>query len=909
MWFATNRGLAKYDGASFKTFTIKDGLPNNDIWLLDRDYKDRLWYFSKSKYQGFIKSDSVYKFKTNNNTVISPIVYFGNNNIYLAEDDFYEFDEQQIIALNIKSDWVNLQHKLDEKSKESRAFYNPVNKIFIGLLKDKIIFFDSNFKKIKQVNINFSTRELRYKDFRRSILTSNNLLLFYFKDFYLCIDSKKLSIKVIRYRDLELGNTSSISLLKATKKTIQSTLDNNLLIFDKEFNFIQKYKFSEDLNFKRAFLDSKGSVWLVGKNGVYYYSKQQLISNYYLEKKATKKIGVFNKKLIAGVEKEGFYDVKNEYIRKDLSTKGTSIYQIKDNLVVSGFESYFCNKNKLELLTFKSLSETYYSGFKDFIKKDDVFLSLTSMDISKFSNITKLGKSLQRKSGLVEIELFKNEVYAGGSDGLWLLKNDSLVKPNNTNPIVNASINHIEKTNDFLVISTDGLGVYLHNKEQTILLKNTEDLIIQKTQKVGNKLWLATQKGVVEVTLNQQDLANSKITNNFYDADGLLQNNTNDIYVEKDTLYVASDIGIAKINTKNPIYYQKPKLYFKTKKDTLSFSKKARDNISITFGLQDYTNQEYVKYEYRLLPSQEKWTTTQTKILNFSNLSPNNYQLEVKATDQHFNEVIKAQHINVLPNWWQTIIAKIGFGLFGVLCFIAFVQFTKKQIRKKERSKAQLDKKIAGLELQALRSQMNPHFVHNSLNAIQYFIQRNEVELSENYLVKFSKLIRMFFEYSRKQNISIKEEINLLDNYLQIEKLRFEEKLNYAINVDKNIDIDEQMIPSMMLQPIVENAVNHGLFHKKENGFVKILINKIKENSFQVIVEDDGIGILKSKLMHNNSSKNYESKSTMVLEERLELLKQSNDWEIVYKIQDVSEIENATGTRVTLTFNQPKLWK
>ncbi|MEE9408586.1 MAG: ATP-binding protein [Polaribacter sp.] len=140
---------------------------------------------------------------------------------------------------------------------------------------------------------------------------------------------------------------------------------------------------------------------------------------------------------------------------------------------------------------------------------------------------------------------------------------------------------------------------------------------------------------------------------------------------------------------------------------------------------------------------------------------------------------------------------------------------------------------------------------------------------------------------------------------MQIEKLRFEEKLSYAIEVDKNIDVDEQIIPSMMLQPIVENAVNHGLFHKKENGLVRITFNQINEDSFKVIVEDDGIGIKKAKEMYKNSSKNYQSRSSAVLEERLELLQQSNDWEIEYTIEDASEISNATGTRVTLIFNQP----
>ncbi|PHR68726.1 MAG: hypothetical protein COA67_12530 [Lutibacter sp.] len=297
--------------------------------------------------------------------------------------------------------------------------------------------------------------------------------------------------------------------------------------------------------------------------------------------------------------------------------------------------------------------------------------------------------------------------------------------------------------------------------------------------------------------------------------------------------------------------------------------------------------------------------TTKTKILSFSNLAPNLYELEVKTTDQHFNQTTVKQYLNVIPAWWETTLAKIGFGFLSLFGFWLLIRIIKKQVRKNEEAKVQQDMRIAGLELQALRSQMNPHFVHNSLNAIQYFIQRNEVELSENYLSKFSQLIRLFFEYSRRQNITIKEELELLVKYLDIEKLRFEEKLNYTISVDEKIDDEDQIIPSMILQPIVENAVNHGLFHKKTNGIIHVNFIYISDTSFQVVVKDDGIGILEAKKLHATSSKNYQSNSSAVLHERLDLLKQSKEWKISYGIKDISEIEtNNTGTIVTLIFKQ-----
>ncbi|MEE9349236.1 MAG: histidine kinase [Flavobacteriaceae bacterium] len=239
-----------------------------------------------------------------------------------------------------------------------------------------------------------------------------------------------------------------------------------------------------------------------------------------------------------------------------------------------------------------------------------------------------------------------------------------------------------------------------------------------------------------------------------------------------------------------------------------------------------------------------------------------------------------------------------------VILFTTFNNKKNKLIQEQLEKELNQQKKLHQIELNSLRNQLNPHFVHNSLNAIQYYIQQNDVETSEDYLTKFSKLMRLFFDYSRKENILISEEILLLRNYLDIEKLRFEEKLNFTINVDPKLDVDDTEIPAMMLQPIVENAINHGLFHKKGNGIVSIEFIKKNEVSFLVIITDDGVGINTAQKMNFVISKHKESHSTHVLEDRLILLKESNQWQIDYSITDRSELSKATGTEVKLLFKQ-----
>lgn len=241
----------------------------------------------------------------------------------------------------------------------------------------------------------------------------------------------------------------------------------------------------------------------------------------------------------------------------------------------------------------------------------------------------------------------------------------------------------------------------------------------------------------------------------------------------------------------------------------------------------------------------------------------------------------------------------------GVFLFIIFNSRKNKLIQQNLKAELLNQKCQHEVELKALRSQMNPHFVHNSLNAIQYYIQKNDVETSEAYLAYFSKLMRQFFDFSRRKTVSIKEEIDLLKNYLRIEKLRFEDKINYHIDIDDKLDIEEEHIPTMILQPIVENAINHGLFHKHKEGNLSIKFNLMTHNSFQVIIADDGIGINASKNFKKNLADKPNSHSSLVIEERIHFLNQSSNFTVDYSITDLSSEDiNETGTRVVLTFNQ-----
>lgn len=257
---------------------------------------------------------------------------------------------------------------------------------------------------------------------------------------------------------------------------------------------------------------------------------------------------------------------------------------------------------------------------------------------------------------------------------------------------------------------------------------------------------------------------------------------------------------------------------------------------------------------------------------------------------------------NVLFTYLLLLLLSVFIIIGMIWLFITFNNRKNQLLQQQLEDQLASQKKQYEIELNALRSQLNPHFVHNSLNAIQYYIQRNEVEISEYYLTKFSKLMRLFFDYSRTKSITLEEEISFIKKYLDIEKLRFEDKIEYDINVEDGMNINDFSIPTMLLQPMLENAVNHGIFHKATTGTIEVVFKTTAiQDQYQITIKDDGIGINKSKQQYKKTAGRLHAHSSDIIRERFEILNESGDWNIDYSIKDRSDINDGTGTIIQLT--------
>jgi len=215
----------------------------------------------------------------------------------------------------------------------------------------------------------------------------------------------------------------------------------------------------------------------------------------------------------------------------------------------------------------------------------------------------------------------------------------------------------------------------------------------------------------------------------------------------------------------------------------------------------------------------------------------------------------------------------------------------EKEKAQQQQKEAEFQRSLADVSMSALRSQMNPHFIFNCLNSIKLYTTQNDTTAATNYLTKFSKLIRMALENSRSETVTLKAELESLDLYIQMEAMRFKDKLKYNITVDENVDSNFIEIPPLLLQPYVENAIWHGLMHKEEGGQINISVSVLPNESILCIsIQDNGVGRQKSEQLRSNSAGKHKSYGTKVTSERLDLINK------VYKTGASVTTEDVTNT-------------
>jgi ligand-binding sensor domain-containing protein len=923
IWIVGDMGASRFDGYSFKKYTINQGLPDNTVFGAWEDAKQRLWFRSSSGKLSYFKNDSIYALPCND-TLAKLMKITINTSIYVDKNDVIWLGTNKSFYIKIVPGWKNTDvRKVQVKN----------GKYIISLENDKVVFggnsfdnghitlYDAKQKELSTISNGIPDSNKEDLRFYASKLQNGNYLasigkmLISFKDGiierkaetqYQIIcweENEKRKILICTYGNAELYNSEDL------------TRDRNLPLLDAKV-------------VTGVWTDKEKNVWITTEgHGAYcmeypnfkYYTTEdgltaskiscmsldhgKIVTGHYdgtitlFEKDSVKKIPLLNKKNTLQALKRInsiFNDGENTYV-----TTGGDCYLLKEGKLreMQGVEIIGARK----LVKTKN-GKLWGFGYNRIVEYDPIHLKILQY---------------------IELEERPDNIYADSTGTLWIgVKNKIFTCDGHKvteytglkNEIKSRVIEFKEGPDKNLWIITKGDGVFIQHGNTFEKLSEKQGLagdICKSILVDSNKVWIGTNQGLSKITLKNGGYT----IENIYASNGLLTNEINGVIKLDGKIWVSHNSGLSvfdpsdiKTNTYSiPVYIVSTIIndssVLKEFAQALPYN---QNNLTINYIGPSYKNAGNVQYKYKMVGRDSSWTFTNNTSVKYHSLPPGNYTFYAyaKNNDGYWSKIPATATFTILPAWWQTTLFTISVILLSIVTVIALFIYQIKRIQKRQTEKSELKNKIAETELKALRAQMNPHFVYNAINSVQYFITDNDPKSSQKYLAKFAKLIRYVVDNSKPAAIPLQTEIDALNLYLELESLRFETRFDYKIDIDKTIDITCTQIPSMLIQPYVENAIWHGLMHKGEKGRIDISM-KMKGDVLMCLIEDNGIGRKRSEeLKKLKGRKEYKSYGMTITKERLEIINQLNNLALTVNIVDL-ENENGSGTGTRVELNIP----
>jgi hypothetical protein len=573
--------------------------------------------------------------------------------------------------------------------------------------------------------------------------------------------------------------------------------------------------------------------------------------------------------------------------------ENTSLYLLEDF-------SKFLNRSSL---AYHPQQETVYSTYADVVVKHH----LLNSGGSSISTIRIYAK-------LLYYHPFRKQVFAWTGEQIVSIENGRarpLITRNEWKQVI-----ALYGTARQLWIGTESNGLFVYTfpdqrsedgSEQPPddqLLKKVLDapLIRNIRPDTDSTLLIATNNGIYVLAANEP----YSLVAHYTTENGLPTNEIRDVYGAGRYLYAATDLGLSRLDRE---YSSVPVLAatdlqlmeVRVNKQTHwrnerpygndattappSFSFRHSENtLDMAYHLRAYASEGSVQYFTRLTPLEEEWQPTNERQVNYLSLPAGQYQFDLKARDVYGNEVaLPALAITIREAWWRTtwfrlLLAAFIIGLVARLIY----RRDRSRLRKLQEEKS-LNRRMAELELSALRAQMNPHFVFNAMGAIQYYIQVNDVQKADSYLTRFAQLMRKYLDHSKEKMVLLREEVELLKIYTGLEQLRFEDLFDVVFEVDEDLLLDNLFVPSMLIQPFVENAVNHGLNERRdERGLLSIHFFE-KGESLICRVCDNGIGRERAKQIKRRG---HHSRAISIINDRIKTLEKSGIVKVHIEVKD-----------------------
>ncbi len=447
-------------------------------------------------------------------------------------------------------------------------------------------------------------------------------------------------------------------------------------------------------------------------------------------------------------------------------------------------------------------------------------------------------------------------------------------------------------------------------KENGLVTNDPDGLCFDRD---GNA-WFATPYGLSRYDLRSRQLRT------FYQTDGLLSNTISNVELIdtlRNVLFVSTDRGMCLFEPDRVGAAAPAPPTFVTglrvsdqpmalpRGDHLDL-KYSQNDLRIEFTGVNFINGAISRYQYSLEPAGRaaNWKEAGTdNFASFLNLAPGRYTFQARTanSDGVWGNQPATLEIVIYPPWWGTWTFRLS--LLAALAALGWALY-RRQIRAvegREKEKARVRQQLADLEMKALRSQMNPHFVFNALNSVQNFILKNDTREASRYLTKFARLMRLILENSESPLVPLAREIELLRYYTELENLRFNQRFSFDFQIDPALRPEAISIPGMLIQPHIENAIWHGLMHKTEPGHLWVRFLQADERTIMCEIEDDGVGRTQAAEMERDRHREHRSTGLTNIRHRLELLNAQLAEDIRLDFEDLyDEAGQARGTKVVV---------
>lgn len=891
MYAATGNGVVKIGHGKTKKLSSQLAIKNS-YTLFKENKKEELFVMNFQNQIYRVQEDSLELYIDLRQEFSERIFSYQFLNGYLYVNSSRTIKRYNANSLTPDRDWDQIQTNKKQLYFES-IIHNDT--IFLG---DRYLYGDSVYSSAENAAFIYPKK----RSGGRVIHYHNNKYYAINQDQMILYQKGKPSVSLAKYFEKKERANHIGSLYN----DLWISTSSGVLIFDPENLDTCKLKIFNDIPVSHIKPDYQGNIWIATLgNGI------RVIPH--LDAKCL----TFNDDLLVDFKikpntKNEFYVAKNngeilhynKTIRPFWKTKNpiNGIFPIDDTLYVStNSKLYRVYNNHVDSFPINEKIDHFYANKNYYIGSSWYSVSVFNKDFKR-SEVLKFPYPLHQKKKYAAQILLRgispiwvspeNDIAVGSEFGkLKIIEHDSIKLFSKETALWNVANIHISNTGEVFVLFTNGKVYQLSKDGRSLSLQVEFD-----TTEKPNKIY--TNKNFIVIYTTHELFTYNRITKetavfkglSHYAHEGIVNFQMSETHVHLCTKNKLYSIPIGKLNKKF-LVYDKP---LKLKVDNHYISPENYNNIPpgfhtlhVNINHFDEISSNQILLSYRL--NNGPWVEAEniSKEIVLNQLAFGDYDMEVRIQHGSQDEHTKSLSFSVSPYWYQT---KLFFSISILLTALVFGVWIRKL-----KQKIKIDRELNRAQLTAINAQMKPHFIFNVLNGLQHFILKEDKLQANKIIGEFSRFIRKILDVSKEEMITLEKEIEIIQSYLHLEKIRFKDKFDVQINTEEcTIEVLHTLIPPLLIQPYVENAINHGLLHKNKGGILKIDF-KIEGSRLICTIEDNGVGRERASQIEQNKKQHSSFYSDANIK-RMDLIKGGE----VIVIDKVDEDGNALGTIIIL---------